>query len=347
MLPAPGAASPVAAPATAPIAALGAGRMGRGIAIVFAYAGLEVVAIDVKPRDAGALAATERGFRAEVGSHLDALAALGVLDAAQRAAVLARIRFAGRDGAAAALAGARIVFEGVPEVMEHKRDALGLAGRHAPADAIIASTTSTILVEELAECVARPERFLNAHWLNPAYIVPLVEISPGRRTDPAVVARLRTLLERVGKVPVLCAAAPGFIVPRIQTLMMNEAARIVQEGLATAEDVDKATRYGLGFRYAAMGLLEFVDFGGGDILYYASRYLAEAFGSERYVAPGIIEENMRAGRIGAKSGQGFYAWPSDEGAARQRDGVARLIAMLRHQGLLRPPGTVGAEALDL
>ena len=105
--------------------------------------------------------------------------------------------------------------------------------------------------------------------------MPLVELSPGEHTDPAVTARLKALLEGVGKVPVVCAARPGYIVPRIQALAMNEAARMVEEGVASAEDIDKAIKYGFGFRFAVLGMLEFIDWGGGDILYYASRYLTE------------------------------------------------------------------------
>ena len=146
--------------------------------------------------------------------------------------------------------------------------------------------------------VDHPERFLNAHWLNPAYLVPLVELSPGAHTDPPSRRRLKALLEGIGKVPVVCAARPGYIVPRIQALAMNEAARMVEEGVASAEEIDKAIKYGFGFRFAVLGMLEFIDWGGGDILYYASRYLTQALGSERYAAPEIVERNMREGRIG-------------------------------------------------
>ena len=96
----------------------------------------------------------------------------------------------------------------------------------------------------------------------------------------------------------MCAPRPGYIVPRIQALAMNEAARMVEEGVASAEDIDKAIKYGFGFRFAVLGMLEFIDWGGGDILYYASRYLTQALGSERYAAPEIVERNMREGRIG-------------------------------------------------
>src|SRR5690606_14722602 len=147
------------------------------------------------------------------------------------------------------------------------------------------------MADELQALVTPPERFLNAHWLNPAYLVPLVEVSPGSSTNPEVTARLVALLEGIGKVPVVCKASPGFIVPRLQALVMNEAARLIEEGVASAEDIDRATRHGLGFRFAVLGVLEFIDWGGGDILYHASRYLKDATGSERFAAPKVIEDN--------------------------------------------------------
>jgi 3-hydroxybutyryl-CoA dehydrogenase len=325
------------------IAALGAGRMGRGIAHVFAYAGHPVTLVDIKPRTAAELARLEREALDEIKGSLASLAEIGAFDAAAIPAILSRIDFAGREAAPPALAGADYVFEGVPEVLARKREALAFAAPHLGPGAILASTTSTILVDTLAELVPAPQRFLNAHWLNPAYVIPLVELSPGRRTDPAVIARLKDLLEGIGKVPVVCAAAPGYIVPRIQALAMNEAARLVAEGLASAEDVDKATRYGIGFRYAAMGLIEFIDYGGGDILYYASRYLAEATGEQRFAAPEIIDRHMREGRIGLRSGRGFYDFSGLDQTAYRKEVLRRLVDQLRHVDLLRPPGEPGRK----
>ena len=138
--------------------------------------------------------------------------------------------------------------------------------------------------------------------------MPLVELSPSAETDPAVAARMKALLQATGKVPVICAARPGYIVPRIQALAMNEAARMVEEGVASAEDIDTAIKYGFGFRFAVLGMLEFIDWGGGDILYYASRYLTQALGNERYAAPEIVERNMREGRIGLTTRKGFLEY---------------------------------------
>jgi 3-hydroxybutyryl-CoA dehydrogenase len=311
--------------------------MGRGIALVFAYAGHRCLLIDIKPRDADALEKLRSAALAAIDGNLQALEAAGVLDSARRRTILGRIGFAGRADAAAALSSADVLFEGVPECLEAKREAFSFANPHLRPDAVVASTTSTILSTELARFVTRPERFLNAHWLNPAFIIPLVELSPAEATAPETVQHMKTLLEGIGKVPVVCKPAPGFIVPRIQTLAMNEAARMVEEGVASVEDIDKATRYGLGFRFAVLGVLEFIDWGGGDILYYASRYLAQATGQERYAAPAIIDSNMREGKLGLGSGKGFYDFETVDRDAYQRERLARLLGLLRHLDLLRPP----------
>jgi 3-hydroxybutyryl-CoA dehydrogenase len=323
--------------ARAMIACLGAGRMGRGIAVAFAYAGHDVVMIDVKTRAAEQFATLRADALGEIRKTLASLARFGLLADHEADAVIARVSVGPAEDMAAALAGAGIVFEGVPEVVDLKREVLGAASKCVEPDTIIASTTSTILVDDLSGAVRRPERFLNVHWLNPAYLIPLVEISPGTVTDPAILARVKALLEGIGKVPVVCAATPGFIVPRIQALAMNEAARMVDEGVASAEDIDKAIRYGFGFRYAVLGLLEFIDWGGGDILYYASRYLESALGSDRYRAPEVISRNMREGRIGLRTGAGFLDYSGLDVDAYREQRLAALVDMLRHFGLAKPP----------
>jgi 3-hydroxybutyryl-CoA dehydrogenase len=328
----------MSAPTLQKIAAVGAGRMGRGIAIAFAYAGHDVTLIDIKPRSPEATAQLERESLAEIASSLRMLADLGMFHAGQVPAIMARVRFVGLADAPLSLAGADVVFEGVPEVLEGKRDAFAFICEHVRADAIVASTTSTFLVTELAAFVTHPERLLNAHWLNPAYIVPLVELSPHPGTSAEVVGAMKAMLERAGKVPVVCAAAPGFIVPRLQALVMNEAARMIEQGIATAEEIDKATRYGFGFRFASIGVVEFIDFGGNDILYYASRYLAQAIDPARFAPPAIVEQYMEEGRIGLKAGKGFYDYSGVDADAYRRDVLGRSLGMLRHLDLLRAPG---------
>ena len=319
------------------IACLGAGRMGRGIAVAFAYAGHAVTMIDVKPRSAEQFAKLRADALEEVRKTLESLSRFGLMEGSATEPLIARVAVVPAQQSVAALAEAGLVFEGVPEVVELKRDVLAAASKSVGSDIIIASTTSTILVDDLSSAIEHPERFLNVHWLNPAYLIPLVEISPGKATDPAIVAHVRALLKGIGKVPVVCAATPGFIVPRIQALAMNEAARMVEEGVASAEEIDKAIRYGFGFRYAVLGLLEFIDWGGGDILYYASRYLEAALGSERYRAPEVISRNMQEGRIGLRSGAGFLDYSGLDIDAYREKRLAALVDMLRHIGLARPP----------
>jgi 3-hydroxybutyryl-CoA dehydrogenase len=293
--------------------------------------------IDVKDRSAEAFETLQHEALEEVRKTLASLARFGLLTPDQTETVIARVGVVPARDHDAALADAGIVFEGVPEVVELKRQVLAAASKCVGPEAIIASTTSTILVDDLSGAIERPERFLNVHWLNPAYLIPLVEISPGKATDPVVTAQIKALLEGIGKVPVVCAATPGFIVPRIQALAMNEAARMVEEGVASAEDIDKAIRYGFGFRYAVLGLLEFIDWGGGDILYYASRYLEGALGSDRYRAPDVISRNMRDGRIGLRTGAGFLDYSGLDIDAYREQRLAQLVDMLRHVGLARPP----------
>ncbi|MGE3145863.1 MAG: 3-hydroxybutyryl-CoA dehydrogenase [Pseudorhodoplanes sp.] len=320
-----------------PIACLGAGRMGRGIAVVFAYAGHAVTLVDFKPRAAPDFEKLKAEALAEIRQTLATLAGFGLFDVAKVENLMARIGVAPQADAKDSLSAAAVIFEGVPEVLDLKRAALALCAKLAGPDSIIASTTSTILVDDLSGAVERPERFLNAHWLNPAFLVPLVEISPGARTGPAVTAKLKALLESIGKVPVVCAARPGFIVPRIQALAMNEAARMVEEGVASAEDLDKAIKYGFGFRFAVLGMLEFIDWGGNDILFYASRYLTQALGSERYAAPEIVERFMREGKLGFKTGSGFLNYENIDLDAHRREKLKAFVQMLGQLGLARGP----------
>jgi 3-hydroxybutyryl-CoA dehydrogenase len=321
----------------AKIACLGAGRMGRGIAVAFAYAGHTVIMIDVKPRSAEDFARLEADALGEVRTTFANLSKLGLLAEADVGPLISRVSVVPAGQSSAVLPRSGMVFEGVPEVVELKREVLGSASKQVGPETIIASTTSTILVDDLSSAIVNPRRFLNVHWLNPAYLIPLVEVSPGKATDPAVIDEVKALLEGIGKVPVVCAATPGFIVPRIQALAMNEAARMVEEGVASAEEIDKAIRYGFGFRYAVLGLLEFIDWGGGDILYYASRYLEGALGSDRYRAPDVISRNMHEGRIGLRTGAGFLDYSGLDIDAYRAKRLQAMVDLLRHFGLARPP----------
>jgi 3-hydroxybutyryl-CoA dehydrogenase len=328
---------------SARFAAAGAGRMGRGIAIAFAWAGHRIALVDLRERTPQAAAKLRDEAFAEIRGSLRGLAALGALRDDQVDTVIGRIDWIDGAGVAGALAAADLLFEGVPETLDAKREAFAILSRHCKPDAVITSTTSSILVTQLAPLVSHPERFLNMHWLNPAYLIPVVELSTHPGTSKAVVDRTRAFMQSIGKLPVVCGVAPGYIVPRLQALMMNEAARMVEEGVASAEDIDTATRYGLGLRFAAIGVVEFIDFGGVDILHHASREMAGSISAQRYEEPAIVAKMMEQGHLGLKTGSGFYDYAGRDAGEYRKDVLRRTMGMLRHAGLWRDVAEKDAE----
>ncbi|MBI1963901.1 MAG: 3-hydroxyacyl-CoA dehydrogenase, partial [Candidatus Rokubacteria bacterium] len=264
----------------------------------------------------------------EIARDLRLMAEEGVIEEPEVARALERIEDrAGLDG----LDACGFVQEALPELLDLKREILGRLSAGVGPDAIVASTSSTISPKHLADAVRRPERFLVAHWLNPAHIIPLVEVVPGAATAPAVVARTLALLERLGKVPVRCGDSPGFIGPRLQALLMNEAVRLVEEGVATPEDVDRAFMAGMGFRYAQVGIFEFIDWGGVDILHRASGFLAKALGDDRFKPARLVEEKVAANELGPKTGRGFFDYAGDRREAFETAKVRALLRQLRRR----------------
>jgi 3-hydroxybutyryl-CoA dehydrogenase len=314
------------------VSVVGAGRMGEGIALAFIHAGLPVTLIDIKDRSEEERHGYFERVRNNIRSELQMLVRLGVLEGDQADIAIARLTVQSKSQAAATLPQCDLVFEAVPEVIAVKQETFAWVSEHVPASTIIASTTSTFLVTELSEMVSTPARFVNAHWLNPAYLMPLVEVSRSEATCPQVVERLLQLLKRIGKVPVVCNPVAGYIVPRIQALVMNEAARMVEEGVASAEDIDTAVRVGFGLRFSVLGLLEFIDWGGGDILYYASRYLSGAL-SPRFESPQVIADNMQNGRNGLRDGQGFYDYRDMDVEAYKQQRLGDFVRKLQLSGL--------------
>ncbi|CAM9296916.1 3-hydroxybutyryl-CoA dehydrogenase [Acinetobacter bereziniae] len=287
------------------IAILGAGRMGKAMAIAFAYAGLKVALIDARQRSEIEFQDYHSQILSDLQQELQLLETIKFINAEQHIFIDKRIDILSRDASIEILSNCDLLLEAVPEVKPLKQEIFAWLNPYILANCIVASTTSTFLVTDIAQMISHPERVINAHWLNPAYLIPLVELSRSEETSDEVVADLKHFLHDIGKVPVVCNAKAGYIVPRIQALAMNEAARMVEEGVASAEDIDIAIRTGFGLRFSVLGLLEFIDWGGGDILYYASQYLQRELG-DRYQAPEIIADNMRQQRNGLREKQGFY-----------------------------------------
>ncbi len=316
------------------IVVAGIGRMGKGIALAFAYAGFDVSLIDSEQRPSGDFSTLKNAVHTEIKTELVFLQSIKVISNAQIESISSRIRVRNFAEASDSLASADFIFEAVLEISEIKQSVYQWLGEHASSEAIVSSTTSTMSANDLAAMLSTPQRFINAHWLNPAHLMPLVEVSPADVTTAEVISKMTSLLERIGKVSVVCKASPGFIVSRIQALALNEAARIVEEGVACAEDVDKAIKCGFGIRYATLGLLEFIDFGGGDILFHGTKYLGENLDKQRFSVPDIIQSNMDNGRNGMRDGKGFYDWNSIDADDFRSRKMTDFVRLLQHRQLM-------------
>jgi 3-hydroxybutyryl-CoA dehydrogenase len=321
-------------------AVVGAGRIGRQIALAFALGGWHVRLRDVKDRSRAESDAVLADARREIERDLGLMVDEAVVEPAAAAGALTRIEAGvGLDG----LDACAFVQEALPELLDVKREAFARLTGHVRDDAVIASTSSTISPRHLADAVGRPERFLVAHWLNPAHVIPLVEVVPGATTAPEVMDRTLAWLERLGKTPVRCADSPGFIGPRLQVLLMNEAVRLVEEGVATPEDVDRAFRAGMGFRYASVGIFEFIDWGGVDILQRASRFMVQATGDERFAAARLVDVKIARNELGPKTGRGFFDYDGARREAFERAKVRTLLRQLRTSIEERPGSTGPAD----
>jgi L-gulonate 3-dehydrogenase len=245
------------------IALVGAGLIGQAWAIVFGRAGHEVMLYDAEP---GAL----KRAREAIAARLEDLAAFGLVEGPQ--AVLGRIGYA--TGLAEALDGAGYVQESAPESVEVKRELYGELDRLAAPDAILASSTSGIPASSFTEHIAGRQRCLVAHPINPPFVTPLVELCPAPWTDPAVVDRAHALMSRAGQAPIrLNKEVQGFVANRMQAALIGAALRMVEDGVASAADVDVAIKDGIGLRWSFMGPLETIDLNApGGIADYLRRY---------------------------------------------------------------------------
>ena len=282
------------------VAVVGPGRMGLGIAEACALAGSDVAIVDVKPRSREERRRTLDRAEAKLRAELALWRETGWASAGRVEAAAARIRFCDEDGDAA-VAAADVAFEAVPERLEIKEQALRTVSELLGDAALLASTTSALSAAELARACARPERFVVTHWLNPAAVMPLVEVSAPAGTDADAVERTCALLRAAGKVPVRCDGGPGHVIARIQVVALNEAWRLLEEGVATAEEIDVACRLGLGVRFASMGMLHFTDLGGPEILEQVGGYLERTVGGGRFAPPAIVGQRAGAGRILARA----------------------------------------------
>jgi 3-hydroxybutyryl-CoA dehydrogenase len=280
----------------------GAGLMGHGIAQVFAASGRRVVLYE--PEIARAQAGRDR-----IEGNLDRSVAKGRLDVAARDETLERIR-ASADAADAAEAG--LVVEAIFEDVDVKRRFWGDLDGRAPAGAIFASNTSSISIDTLAGAVGEARRgaFVGMHFFSPVPVMPLVELVRGTATTDETATTIRELSADLGKQVIVSADRPGFIVNRMLMPFLAEAMRTLEEGTATAEDIDTGAKVGLNH---PMGPLALADFIGLDVCKGIMDVLHEGFGEERFAPPNVLVDLVAAGHLGQKTGRGFHDYSKGEG----------------------------------
>jgi 3-hydroxybutyryl-CoA dehydrogenase len=277
------------------VGVIGAGTMGNGIAQACAMAGVQAVMVDV------AQAAVDRGIAA-IGASLERLQKKDKISGDARTAALARVR---GSTAYADLAGASLIVEAATENVELKLSILREVDRLAAPDVILASNTSSISITALAAVVSRPQRFLGMHFFNPVPMMALVELIRGLQTSDDTLNVVRAFAERLGKTPIVVRNSPGFVVNRILCPMVNEAIFALQEGLASAEDIDNGMRLGCNH---PIGPLALADMIGLDVMLAVMNVFYADFNDPKYRPAPLLKEMVAAGYLGRKTKRGFYRY---------------------------------------
>ncbi|MEA3190304.1 MAG: 3-hydroxybutyryl-CoA dehydrogenase [Thermoplasmata archaeon] len=286
------------------VAVVGAGTMGAGIAQVACQAGYETHLVDASPASLDKGTAAIHAFWAKG-------VAKGKTTPAQRAAWEARLHPGGE--LAAAVARADLVIEAVPESLDLKRKVFAAADAAAPAHAILATNTSSLSVAAIAAATKRPGRVLGMHFFNPVPLMQLLELVRHDGTDPATLDAAQQVGKAMGKSTIVVRDVPGFATSRLGIVLGNEAMRMLEEGVASARDIDTAMRLGYGH---PMGPLELSDLVGLDVRQAIGDYLHAQFGGAHYRNPQLVRDLVAKGELGKKTGKGIYDW--GDGTPRER-----------------------------
>jgi len=280
------------------IAVIGSGTMGRGIAYLAAVAGYDTVIHDADP-------AALDAAKMSVESTLRKAVEKTKINETDAALALARLQVA--PELEAATRGAELIIEAVPEDLDLKQNIFAQADLVCGEETILASNTSSISISKLAGSVERRDRFVGMHFFNPPHVMKLIEIVRGERTSDETVAQVREVAQKMGKEPIVVRDSPGFATSRLGVAIGLEAIRMLEEGVASAEDIDRAME--LGYNHP-MGPLRLTDLVGLDVRLGIAEYLAQTLGP-RFEPPQLLRDLVAAGKLGKKTGEGFYRWSAD------------------------------------
>ena len=278
------------------VAVIGSGTMGNGIAHVFAQHGFSVALIDINQP------ALDRAL-ATITKNLDRQVAKATLSEEDKAATLGRLTT--HTSIEAGVAGATLVVEAATENVDLKLQIFRDLDQYAPADAILASNTSSISITKIAAVTKRPQQVIGMHFMNPVPVMKLVEVIRGYATSDAVTAKVMDLSRQLGKTPTEVNDYPGFVANRILMPMINEAIISLFEGVAGVEEIDTVMKLGMAH---PMGPLQLADFIGLDVCLAILRVLHDGLGNPKYAPCPLLVNMVMAGRLGAKSGEGFYQY---------------------------------------
>ncbi len=293
------------------VTVVGSGIMGHGIAHVCAQAGYQVTMVDINQEILQ--------FAIEkIKSELETLVRNHVITKEHIEATLRRISCT--TVLRGAVESTDFVIEAVKEDIDLKKEIFKELDEHCPKQAILATNTSSFRIIELASATNREDKVVGMHWWNPPYLMPLVEIIKGAKTSSGTVELATRVTAKLGKKPVVCKDSPGFIGVRLQAAVFIEAISMLEQGIASAEDIDTAIKMTLGIRLPVIGPLETVDLGGLDTFLFAYDYLHRKLG-DKFQPPDLLRQHVEEGKLGLKTGKGFYEYTteSSEALMKRRD----------------------------
>jgi 3-hydroxybutyryl-CoA dehydrogenase len=302
------------------IGILGMGRMSIGLAIDLALKGLRVEMIDLKNRDAQQRIQSEKGLKAECERVIK------LFDRKIESFPFPVYRDKPSEGVY------DLIFEGLPEEIALKHGAFAGLDRFVDNETLICSMTSTFTVEELRKDIGLRLNIIVTHFMNPPYLLPFLEVVPNPGVKSKFVDKLFTFLKKAGHMPIICKSSPGFVISRLQLCLMNEAVRLMEEGVASPQDIDNAIKFGWGYRFPVMGILEFIDVGGLEILYHAGRSVSNELHRPELECPKLIEAKFKEGSLGTKTLKGIFEYENREQV--EKKDLQRLKQQIRVKMLL-------------